>query len=972
MIKIYDTKLRQKVEFQPKEPGKISIYVCGPTVYNRIHIGNARTFISFDVIRRYLIWRGFDVTFVQNVTDVDDKIIKRAGEEDRSAAEVAAEYTQAFIDDMHAAGVLDPDVRPRATGEIPDMIALVQELVDGGHAYEVEGDVYFSVRSYPAYGELSGRNIDEMESGHRELRADGQGLEARKRDPLDFALWKAAKPGEPSWDSPWGKGRPGWHIECSAMSRKYLGLPFDIHGGGADLVFPHHENERAQSEAACGCTFARHWMHSGMLQIANEKTGEIEKMSKSLNNFLLLHEALDIVRPETLRMLMLQTHYRSPLVFGDARLAEADAALTRIENTVKNLEWLLASATAEGACALDAAAIEGATQAARAAFVDAMDDDFNAPAALGAVFTLVGDVNSAIAGKEPTAADVPALIAARDSIAELMGVFGIDVAAATPILSRSSILPLSSPDTRAATQPRPSRRSWPFAPRRALRRIGPVPTPCAMAWRRSALRLRTRRKALRWKWRSAQACFRRAEERDPLNTQRNMELLAPAGGIEQLRAAVRFGADAVYLASDRFGMRARAANFALEGIPAAVEIAHAAGVKVHVTANILMEQGDLAALPDYFRALDAAGVDAFIIGDLGAAAIARRVAPRVALHVSTQASVANSEAARVWYSLGASRVVCAREMSLDDIARMREDMPADMEIEAFAHGAMCMAVSGRCLISSYLTGRSGNRGHCTQPCRWGYTLEEEKRPGEHFPIEEDGRGTFIMNAKDMNMLAHLDALRAAGVDSIKIEGRNKKAFYVASVVNAYRQVLDGAPVADFAPELEAVSHRPYGTGFFFGEAEQAPNYDGYEQQAMHVADVVTADLETRTIVARCRNRFAEGEELEILSPRVPISRVVVRNLTWLPDPTESDPDPAPVPVPVANRSCGIYRFSVGAGVGACAGSDDEASADVGADAVAVPAAAGADAGTRAGVDILPAAGDFLRVRRFRRSARSGA
>lgn len=472
-----------------------------------------------------------------------------------------------------------------------------------------------------------------------------------------------------------------------------------------------------------------------------------------------------------------------------------------------------------------------------------------------------------------------------------------------------------------------------------------------------------------------------------------MELLAPAGGIEQLRAAVRFGADAVYLASDRFGMRARAANFALADIPAAVEIAHAAGVKVHVTANILMEQGDLAALPDYFRALDAAGVDAFIIGDLGAAAIACRVAPRVALHVSTQASVANSEAARVWHSLGASRVVCAREMSLDDIARMREDMPADMEIEAFAHGAMCMAVSGRCLISSYLTGRSGNRGHCTQPCRWSYTLEEEKRPGEHFPIEEDDRGTFIMNAKDMNMLAHLDALRAAGVDSIKVEGRNKKAFYVASVVNAYRQVLDGAPVADFAPELEAVSHRPYGTGFFFGEAEQAPNYDGYEQQAMHVADVVAADPEDRTIVARCRNRFAEGEELEVLSPRVPITRVVVRNLTWLPDPTESDPDPAPVPVPVANRSCGIYRFTVGAGVGegavaeaatgtetdAEAGAVLEAGTNVAADVGASDAAAaGADGvlATRAGTGItdfaLPAAGDFLRVRRFRRSARSGA
>lgn len=472
---------------------------------------------------------------------------------------------------------------------------------------------------------------------------------------------------------------------------------------------------------------------------------------------------------------------------------------------------------------------------------------------------------------------------------------------------------------------------------------------------------------------------------DPLNTQRNMELLAPAGGIEQLRAAVRFGADAVYLASDRFGMRARAANFALEDIPAAVEIAHAAGVKVHVTANILMEQGDLAALPDYFCALDAAGVDAFIIGDLGAAAIARRVAPRVALHVSTQASVANSEAARVWHSLGASRVVCAREMSLDDIARMREEMPADMEIEAFAHGAMCMAVSGRCLVSSYLTGRSGNRGHCTQPCRWSYTLEEEKRPGEHFPIEEDDRGTFIMNAKDMNMLAHLDALRAAGVDSIKIEGRNKKAFYVASVVNAYRQVLDGAPVADFAPELEAVSHRPYGTGFFFGEAEQAPNYDGYEQQAMHVADVVAVDPEDRTIVARCRNRFAEGDELEILSPRVPITRVVVRNLTWLPDPTESDPDPAPVPVPVANRSCGIYRFTVGAGVGegavaaAATGTETDAGAGAALEAgTSAAAAAGADAvpAARAGTGItdfaLPAAGDFLRVRRFRRSARSGA
>ena len=331
MLKIYDTKLREKVPFESLEHGKIGMYVCGPTVYNYIHIGNARTFVSFDVIRRYLSWRGFDVKFVSNITDVDDKIIKKANEEGRSAAEVAAEYSLAFLDDMHAMNVQDPDVRPRATEEIPEMIQLIQELIDGGHAYEVEGDVYFSVRSYADYGALSGRNIDEMEGGHRELRADGQGLEDRKRDHLDFALWKAAKPGEPSWESPWGQGRPGWHIECSAMSRKYLGLPFDIHGGGADLVFPHHENERAQSEAACGCTFANHWMHSGMLQINHEK------MSKSLGNFLLLRDILKTTSPDVLRFLMLQTHYRSPLDFSDERLDEAASALSRIENAVRNL-----------------------------------------------------------------------------------------------------------------------------------------------------------------------------------------------------------------------------------------------------------------------------------------------------------------------------------------------------------------------------------------------------------------------------------------------------------------------------------------------------------------------------------------------------------------------------------------------------------------------------------------------------------
>ncbi len=422
MIRIYNTKERAKADFEAIQRGHVGMYVCGPTVYNRIHIGNARTFISFDVIRRYLLWRGFDVTFVQNVTDVADKIINRANDEGRSAAEVAAEYTEAFIADMRAVGVMDPDVRPKATEEIPAMIELISELVEGGHAYEVEGDVYFSVRSYPGYGQLSGRNVDEMESGHRELRSDGQGLEDRKRDPLDFAVWKAAKPGEPAWESPWGPGRPGWHIECSAMSRKYLGLPFDIHGGGADLVFPHHENERAQSEAACGCTFANYWMHGGMLQI------NAEKMSKSLGNFMLLHDVLEATRPEALRMLMLQTHYRSPLDFSEERLAEADAALVRIENAVRGLDWAIEHAQ-DVPSPLDTRALIDRTRETRTAFIVAMDDDFNTCAALGTVFTFIGEVNAQVADKTVSLTDVAALKQARQAIVDLMGALGISVEA---------------------------------------------------------------------------------------------------------------------------------------------------------------------------------------------------------------------------------------------------------------------------------------------------------------------------------------------------------------------------------------------------------------------------------------------------------------------------------------------------------------------------------------------------------------
>lgn len=425
MIKIYDTKRRDKVKLETKELGKVGIYVCGPTVYNYIHIGNARTFISFDVIRRYLEWRGFKVTFVQNITDVDDKIIAKSLEEGRSAAEVAEEYTAAFIEDMQAVGVLDPDIRPKATEEIDSMIELIEELIEKGNAYEVEGDVYFAVRSYPAYGELSGRKVDEMESGHRELRSDGQGIADRKRDPLDFAVWKAAKPGEPSWDSPWGAGRPGWHIECSAMSRKYLGLPIDIHGGGADLAFPHHENERAQSEAACGCTFAEYWMHGGMLRI------NAEKMSKSLGNFMLLRDVLKTTRPEVLRMLMLQTHYRSPLDFSDERLAEAETALGRITNTLTNLSWLAESARSNTETQekdfLNAGVLLKKANEFRNAFIVVMDDDFNTAGALGELFSYINQLNADLTDVQVAAQDADVLEKLRENIVVLMRALGIEL-----------------------------------------------------------------------------------------------------------------------------------------------------------------------------------------------------------------------------------------------------------------------------------------------------------------------------------------------------------------------------------------------------------------------------------------------------------------------------------------------------------------------------------------------------------------
>ena len=404
------------------------------------------------------------------------------------------------------------------------------------------------------------------------------------------------------------------------------------------------------------------------------------------------------------------------------------------------------------------------------------------------------------------------------------------------------------------------------------------------------------------------------------------ELLAPAGGWEQLFYALHFGADAVYLACDRFGLRQRASNFSLADLPRAVEVAHAAGARVYVTCNAYAHDADLADLPVYAQAMERAGADAAIVSDLGVLAVVQESAPSLALHVSTQASVSNAAAARMWYRLGARRVVCAREMSLAEIAAMRAAVPDDLEIEAFVHGAMCMAVSGRCLISDYMTGRPANKGQCTQPCRWRYDLVEPSRATERFSIEEDAQGTYLLNSKDLNMLANLDELAAAGVDSLKIEGRVKKAFYVATVTNAYRQVLDGGDPEAWERELEIISHRPYSTGFYFGDAEQSVDDDVYVQLYDWVGEVIGssavgavdwdrgdgasdaavadegADAGRWRVECRCRNRFYAGDELEVLSPAAPVRRLVVEDLVEIFDEGEG------VPVEKASRAMGRYAF----------------------------------------------------------------
>ena len=410
-MKIFNSMSRQKEEFVPIQPGKVSIYACGPTVYNFIHVGNARPIILFDVLRRYFEYRGYDVTFVQNFTDVDDKIIKRANEEGITSQEVAEKYIQEYFTDAQGLGVRPATIHPKATENMQQIIDMVQTLIDKGYAYPVEnGDVYYRTLKFKGYGKLSHQPIEDLQSGARIAVGDV------KENPLDFALWKAAKPGEPAWDSPWGPGRPGWHIECSAMSNRYLGKTIDIHCGGEDLQFPHHENEIAQSEAANGCEFVHYWMHNGFLNIDNRK------MSKSLGNFFTVREAAEAYGYETIRLFMLSAHYRSPLNYSADILHQAQNSLDRLYSAEDHLKYLAANG-AEGDKNAAEAALADTFDSYRQRFDEAMDDDFNTANAISVLFELVRAINIATADEnQPTKAGAQACL---DMVHEFTDVLGL-------------------------------------------------------------------------------------------------------------------------------------------------------------------------------------------------------------------------------------------------------------------------------------------------------------------------------------------------------------------------------------------------------------------------------------------------------------------------------------------------------------------------------------------------------------------
>ncbi len=401
-MKLFNTMTRRKDEFVPLEPGKARIYACGPTVYNFFHIGNARPFIIFDTLRRYLEYTGLEVTFVQNFTDVDDKMIARANEEKVTLKDLGERFIEEYYKDAQGLGIRPATVHPKATEHVGDIISLVSELVEKGNAYVVKGDVYFDVSSFSGYGKLSGQSLEDLQAG---ARIDVTEI---KRNPEDFALWKTAKSGEDSWDSPWGKGRPGWHIECSAMSMRYLGETIDIHGGGQDLIFPHHENEIAQSEAATGKTFARYWMHNGYINVDNEK------MSKSKNNFFAVRDIAQKYDLKVVRLFMLSAHYRNPINFSEELIAQAASAMARIKNCRDNLKYIAQTGSAAGAD------VEKEICALEERFRQAMDDDLNTAEAIGVIFEYIRDVNLAFehSGDKKSAG---AALLALDKVLDVLG-----------------------------------------------------------------------------------------------------------------------------------------------------------------------------------------------------------------------------------------------------------------------------------------------------------------------------------------------------------------------------------------------------------------------------------------------------------------------------------------------------------------------------------------------------------------------
>lgn len=408
-MRLYNTLTKKKEEFIPLHPGEVRMYNCGPTVYDYFHIGNARNFIVFDCLRRYFEYKGYKVTFVQNFTDIDDKMIKRANEEDTSVAVLSERYIGAYEEDAKTLGITPATHHPRATEHMDDIIAFVKELEDRGYAYAVAGDVYFDTSKFAGYGALSGQDLSQLESGARVE------VDARKRSPMDFALWKSQKPGEPAWESPWGLGRPGWHIECSVMATHYLGDTIDIHSGGEDLIFPHHENEKAQSEALTGKPFARYWLHNGFLNI------EKQKMSKSLGNFFTVRDIEKEFEPEAIRLFMLSAHYRNPLNFSRELMEAAKNALMRLRNFKTMLDHMDEAVPDTRPDAGESAWTQGLSKY-RTDFEAAMEDDINTADALAAVYELVRDANTYLQSGTRTKQTVKAVGDLFDSLSDVLGI----------------------------------------------------------------------------------------------------------------------------------------------------------------------------------------------------------------------------------------------------------------------------------------------------------------------------------------------------------------------------------------------------------------------------------------------------------------------------------------------------------------------------------------------------------------------